>query len=89
MHDDAHPLLFRDETSDNVENIYLLSYLQSLLLYTLQGLSTVNVINVLNSNKRAKKLACKDSIALLRNCQLDSGANKSTTNNLDDFETCW
>ena len=84
-YDDTSPLLFRDETNDNISNLYPLSYYKSLLLDTLQGLSTANIINVLNNNQSAKKLTCKDAVMLLRNYQLDGGSNKSITNNLDSF----
>ena len=52
----------------------------------MEGLSSVNIINTLNNDKSAKNLSCKDTVILLKHSQLDSGANKSTTNNLDYFK---
>ena len=66
MHEESSPLLFRDQTNDNVDNINTLSHSQSLLIDTLKGLSTVDIINVLNNNKVENQLTCKDTIVLLK-----------------------
>ena len=57
------PLIFCDEPKHDTNSMHPLSYRQSLFLETLQGLSTVNAINVINNNSvtknyRAKMTSC-------------------------------
>ena len=76
-YDETSPLLFRDESKDNLNNTHPLTYQKSLLLETLQGLSTVNAIDMLNNNSSTKQSSCKDAIMLIRKFQLDGGANNA------------
>ena len=52
-------LLFPDTTHDRIENVCALSHSHNLLLCTLNGLRTVDVINVINNKNGTKKLTFK------------------------------
>ena len=86
-HDNTSTLLFCDETNDNISSMIPSFHPRTMLLGTLEGLSTINIMNVLNNNQSTKTITCKETVVLLNNCQLDGRENKYITNNLDDFET--